>query len=151
MSPGSTLRPIDLSDNDVALRVVAIQRESYKVEANLIEFDGIPQLHETVDDLRGLDLHWLGSWENGLLVGIMAWSATSTQCEIDRLAVHPSFFRRGHGRALVASLADHPIIKVSTGTKNTPARRLYESLGFVGVDQREIAPGVTITNFQRLR
>lgn len=42
------LRPLDLSDPDVADRVVAIQRAAYRVEADLIGFDGIPPLHDTV-------------------------------------------------------------------------------------------------------
>lgn len=143
------LRPIDISDAHVAARVVAIQRDAYRVEAELIGFDGIPPLHETVEDLFTLDLHWMGSWEDRVLVAIIAWSTNADVCEIDRLAVHPDHFRRGHGRALVASLLSLPTVVVSTGTKNTPACQLYESLGFVPSGQREIAPGVSVTEFRR--
>ncbi|MFM8484226.1 MAG: GNAT family N-acetyltransferase [Actinomycetota bacterium] len=145
------LQPIDVFDFEVASRVIAIQRESYRVEADLIGFDGIPPLHETADVLANLDPQWLGSWEDGLLVGIMAWSVQDGHCEIDRLAVHPGFFRRGHGRTLVSSLLHHRLVTVSTGTMNIPARRLYESLGFVPMNEREIAPGVTSTGFRRSR
>lgn len=145
------LQPINVFDFEVASRVIAIQRDSYRVEADLIGFDGIPPLHETADVLANLDPQWLGSWEDGLLVGIMAWSVQDGHCEIDRLAVHPTSFRRGHGRALVSSLLHHRLVTVSTGTMNIPARRLYESLGFVPINEREIAPGVTSTGFRRSR
>lgn len=145
------LQPIDLTDDTIASRVVDIQRAAYRIEAELIGFEGIPQLHETVDDLRRLDLHWLGSWVNGQLVAILAWTLTDGNCGIDRLAVCPQSFRQGHGRALVEFLADHRVVSVSTGTANTPARNLYASLGFVPVGVREIAPGITVTELCRLK
>ena len=142
------LGPIDLSNDDVAVRVIEIQRASYRVEADLIGFEGIPPMHEDVGDLRSLDLQWLGSWESGLLVGVIGWSTISDSCEIDRLAVHPEHFRRGHGRALVSAVMNHPTVTVSTGTNNAPARRLYESLGFVAVNEHKIGPGVTVTELR---
>lgn len=145
------LQQVDVSDLVVASRVVTIQRESYRVEADLIGFEGIPPLHETADELCDLELQWLGSWEDGVLVGVVAWSVRDDHCAIDRLAVHPTYFRRGHGRELVSSLAHHRDVTVSTGTMNTPARRLYESLGFVPIGIREIAPGVTVTELRRTR
>ena len=134
------LRRIDLNDDDVAARVVEIQQAAYRNEADLIGFDGIPPLHETVADVRRHDLCWLGSWENEDLAAIIAWTEANGVCEIDRLAVHPSFMRHGHGRALISPLLRHQLVVVSTGTANTPARRLYESLGFLPFEQRNIAP-----------
>lgn len=143
------LGPIDLSDDAVASRVIEIQRAAYRVEADLIGFDGIPPLHDDVADVRALDLAWLGSWDAGELVGFVAWSVSGATCDIDRLAVHPEHARRGHGRALVTTLLHHAVVTVSTGTANTPARRLYESLGFVAVGSYEIAPDVTLTDLRR--
>jgi ribosomal protein S18 acetylase RimI-like enzyme len=143
------LGPLDVSNHEVAERIIAIQQLSYRKEADLIGFDGIPQMHETIADLRDLPLLWLGSWENDELVGVMAWVESSGTCEIDRLAVHPAFFRRGHGRSLVGSLAHFDTVIVTTGTKNIPARRLYQSLGFIAVDDHEVEPGVTMTRFIR--
>ena len=122
------LRRIDLNDDDVAARVVEIQHAAYRIEADLIGFDGIPPLHETVADVRRHDLCWLGSWENEDMAAIIAWTEANGVCEIDRLAVHPNFMRHGHGRALISPLLRHQLVVVSTGTANIPARRLYESL-----------------------
>lgn len=143
------LRPIELADDAVAARVVEIQRAAYQVEAELVGFDGIPPLHEEVTDVRTLDLSWMGCWDDSQLVGLIAWTTTSAACEIDRLAVHPDRSRCGHGRRLVAPLLHHSVVTVSTGTANTPACRLYELLGFIEIGRREIAPDVTITEFQR--
>ena len=139
------MRSLDLSDNTVAARVVAIQQAAYRVEAELIGFDGIPQLHESIHDLQSHQLHWMGSWEGDVLAGFVAWNASYNDCEIDRLAVHPDFHRRGHGRALVRSLLTHRRVAVSTGTNNLPALGLYESLGFHRIGVREVAPAVAVT------
>lgn len=142
------IEPLDLSDDEVAARVIEIQRAAYATEAELIGFDGIPPLHESVDDIRRADLKWLGCWEDGRLVGIMAWSVMDGTTDIDRLAVHPDHFRRGHGRALVSSVVDGTVT-VSTGTANHPALRLYESLGFNRIAEGQVAPGVTVTELMR--
>lgn len=146
----SLVRPLDLADEAVAGRVVDIQRASYRIEADLIGFDGIPPLHDTVADVRRHDLRWFGSWEGGELAGIIACTDVDGVREIDRLAVHPLFHRRGHARALVEHVLDHPLVVVSTGTANTPARTLYESFGFVPIGTCEIAPGVTTTGYERV-
>ena len=49
----------------------------------------------------------------------------------------------------MSHLLNHSAITVSTGTYNFPAFRLYESLGFVPVGDREIANGITVTAFER--
>ena len=144
------LRALNLSDSTITARVVAIQHAAYRIEADLMGFDGIPPLHESVLDLPLHDLDWTGTWDDGVLVGFIARRETPSECEIDRLAVHPAFHRRGHGRALVRTVLHHDRVSVSTGTKNVPALKLYESLGFRRVGLREIAPGVTVTELRRM-
>lgn len=148
-SLAAVLRPIDLDDGAVAERVVEIQRTAYQVEADLIGFDAIPPLHETVCDVQKQSLDWCGSFEDQTLVGVIGWTVVNGVCDIDRLAVDPRFARRGHGRLLVNHLINHRAITVSTGTENLPACELYESLGFTRVGEREIADGVTVTAFER--
>ena len=115
------LRPLDLTDDPLAERVVAIQQVAYRVEADLIGFDGIPPLHDTVSDVQTHRLKWLGSFDGETLAGVIAWSVDDGVCDIDRLAVDPGFARRGHGRRLVASVLTHPTVVVSTGTANAPS------------------------------
>ena len=143
------LRTIDPSDVDVAKRVVELQHAAYRIEADLIGFNAIPPLHETVDDVQGQPLYWRGSFEDQILAGIIGWTVVDGVCDIDRLAIHPNFARRGHGRKLVSYLTDHRTITVSTGTKNLPARQLYEKFGFVRTGEREIASGAMVTTYER--
>jgi len=143
------IRSIDLSAEGVAESVVDIQRAAYRVEADLIGFDDIPPLHEDAPQVRQHRLKWLGSWEGDRLAGVIGWTLDGGVCDIDRLAVHPDFARRGHGRGLVRKLLNHRMITVSTGTENAPARRLYESLGFVRVGEVRTSPEVTTTQYVR--
>jgi len=48
-------------DLDLARRLVALQRRSYAIEAELIGDDRIPLLGETVDQLQRAGLRWLGA------------------------------------------------------------------------------------------
>ena len=42
---------LDLSDVETAVQVLQVQRAAYRVEAELIGFDGIPPLHESYEEL----------------------------------------------------------------------------------------------------
>jgi GNAT superfamily N-acetyltransferase len=144
------VQPIDVRDPEVAQRVWQLQRAAYRVEADLIGFDGIPPLHETVDDIVAARLTWLGIHDDhGRLIAALAYCLDGETCDIDRLFVDPALTRQGYGRRLVEAVLDHPRVIVSTGTANAPARRLYHSLGFADIGTREIAPGVTVTSSER--
>jgi hypothetical protein len=52
--------PLDLADDETAKAVHRIATQSYTVEAELIGSTAIPGLHESVEDVRGLPLRWLG-------------------------------------------------------------------------------------------
>jgi hypothetical protein len=41
-----------LEDESLARRALEIQRLAYRVEADLIGFEGIPPLHESLEELR---------------------------------------------------------------------------------------------------
>lgn len=140
---------VDPTELPTAKRIVEIQQSAYAVEAALIEFDGIPQLAEGVEDVRQRDdLTWRGVLDGDDLAGIIAWEDDDGVLDIDRLAVDPQFARRGHGRALVSAVPAGPTI-VSTGAKNEPALALYRSLGFEVVGDVEIAPAVSLAQLRR--
>jgi hypothetical protein len=81
---------LDLSDEATVRQLWHLQRLAYAVEAELIGYDGIPELEPASRTI------------------------------------------------------------VSTGTANTPALTLYRRRGFVPTGNRQIAPGVTVTHFERL-
>lgn len=160
MTRNGELVVVDPTDPATAHRVVEIQLSAYAVEAELIGFNGIPQLSETADDVATMaHMDWRGIMADGQLAGIIAWESVAednpapdgagTLLDIDRLAIDPAFARRGFGRQLVQAVPTGRPTIVSTGTANTPARNLYLSEGFVVVGETEVAPEVFTTQFRR--
>jgi ribosomal protein S18 acetylase RimI-like enzyme len=145
--------PLDLADEPIARSVLALQRESYAVEAALIGSDGIPQLTETLEELRGAGLDWLGTFDETGLTGAVSWMILDDgTVDIHRLVVAPRAFRRGIASALLdeldARFANRPTL-VSTGRGNGPALELYRRRGFRVVREREAIPGLWVTELSR--
>lgn len=147
------LSPAD--DPQLAAELLALQRAAYAVEAELLGSDRIPPLHEGLDELRAVPLRWLGAVDGSGLVGAVAWSVAPEGIDLARLVIAPRAFRRGLGRRLVAAVQDRAApgerVTVATGRVNAPARRLYEGLGFVAVQHREVEPGLWITRHEWTR
>ncbi|MFF9373816.1 GNAT family N-acetyltransferase [Streptomyces griseoluteus] len=154
-SPRAFNEPVrlDLSDPDTLRQLWILQRASYAVEARLIGFDGIPPLHETLEQLRATDESFLGIRDGSRLVGAVSWSRLPNDAlDICRLVVHPVVHRRGVATALLDaldSIEPAELTVVSTGTSNLPAVELYRRRGFMPVGKRRIAPGVTVTLLER--
>ena len=140
------IRRLDLSDPDTLRGLWELQRAAYAVEAALIGFDGIPPLHESLEDLRACGESFLGT--EGL-TGAVSWVRLDDgTLDICRLVVRPAAHRSGIATALLDALDDlEPSDRavVSTGTANLPAMALYRRRGFVPTGLRELAPGVTMT------
>ncbi|GGY94267.1 GNAT family N-acetyltransferase [Streptomyces poonensis] len=144
---------LDLSDPDTLRHLWDLQRASYTIEARLIGFDGIPPLHESLEQLRACDESFLGVRDESRLVGAVSWSRLPNGAlDICRLVVHPVAHRRGVATALLDaldSIEPAELTVVSTGTANLPAVALYRRRGFNPVGERQIAPGVTVTLLER--
>lgn len=138
------------ADDGLAHMLLQVQHGAYTVEAGLIKDDRIPQLHETVEELRAAALLWLAAFIDGQLSGAVAWAEKTDEVDLDRLVVAPAAHRRGIGSALVREVlhrAGPRRTVVSTGRDNTPARRLYERLGFVHVADQEVIPRLWTTRY----
>jgi ribosomal protein S18 acetylase RimI-like enzyme len=150
---GPTTIRLDLADPDVASAVLALQRESYAIEAALIGDERIPMLIETIDELRSAGLEWLGVIDDAGLTGAVSWKVLDDgTVDIHRLVVAPRAFRRGVASALLDALdVAYPdrVMVVSTGTANAPALRLYGRRGFHATSVREVIPGLSITELER--
>jgi ribosomal protein S18 acetylase RimI-like enzyme len=139
---------LDLSDDAVLRELWTVQRLAYAVEAELIGFDGIPPLHETLEELRATEEVFLGLHDDEGLVGAVSYRLDGSTVDIHRLVVHPRAHRRGIATKLLDALPDGPQV-VSTGTKNEPALALYRKRGFVETGTREVAPGVSLTDLAK--
>jgi ribosomal protein S18 acetylase RimI-like enzyme len=100
---------------------------------------------------RGADGQWWHDVVNAALIArggaaaATAWLADSL--EIAEVHVHPDFHRRGIGRSLVLGLAHgrrERTAMLSTQDAQSPARRLYRSLGFTDLLTRYSFPGSTV-------
>jgi ribosomal protein S18 acetylase RimI-like enzyme len=147
------VRVLDQHDPATAARIVAVQHAAYRVEADLIGFDGIPPLHDDVDAVALLELMLLGVIEEGEIAALIGYRRLGPRVDIDRLAVHPRFFRRGLARRLIAAVhrreADATHFDVSTGRDNALALALYRAMGYQPVADVALPEGVAITRLVR--
>lgn len=143
---------LDLSERATAEAVLALQRRSYRVEADLIGYDGIPPLHESLEALQGCGEEFLAWREDGQIAAAISFKRDGDLLDIHRLVVDPAHFRRGLGRALVRAVLALPGAArwiVSTGEANEPARRLYAAEGFRTVATRTFADGLRVVQLAR--
>lgn len=117
-------RPLDLSDPHTLRCLRDLQRASYAVEAELIGFDGIPALQESLEELRDCGESFLGLHDETGLAGAVSWvRLPDGTLDICRLMVHPRAHRRGIATVLLDSLdrAEPPQRAVaSTGRPTIP-------------------------------
>lgn len=106
--PGPIRTLHDTELRELAGELVALQRRAYRVEAELIGDDRIPQLSETAAELTGADLVWKTVHDDAQVVAALAYSIEEGVLEIDRLVADPAWHRRGLARALLASLPALP-------------------------------------------
>ena len=147
------IRALDLGDRDTVDAIVALQRASYRIEADLLGARTLPALTETPRQLRGCGEDFLGAFEGDRLVGAVSWKRSGPVLEIHRMVVHPDRFRRGIAARLLAALDEHePGVErtvVATGADNPPARRLYERHGFTPVEERVVSGSIEIVMYER--
>lgn len=144
---------LDIGNKEIASEVLKIQIPAYKVEAELIRFNGIPQLFDTEESLANSGETFIGFVSEGVLQGVLAYCENENQMEICRLIVHPAYFKRGIATKLLAFFLQELVGKterviVSTGADNYPAKALYKKFGFTEIENREVAPNVWITELQ---
>lgn len=154
-----SIQQLLLETNEDILVLLSLQLASYRVEAELIGFDDIPPLKDGIQSIREAEETFYGFFvqENGerRLAGAISYSREGTIVTICRMMVHPNFFRRGIARSLLQHiLMEQPKngvtrFIVSTGTKNIPAIRLYESFGFTLRRVFTVPPGVCLSTFER--
>ncbi len=148
------IRPLDLGDRHTVDAIVALQRASYRIEADLLGARTLPALTETPRQLRNCGEDFLGAYEGERLVGAVSWKRDGALLDIHRMVVHPDRFRRGIAGRLLAALDEHePGVErtvVATGAANPPARRLYERHGFTPVEERVVSGSIGIVIYERL-
>jgi GNAT superfamily N-acetyltransferase len=148
-----TIEPLDLGDDATLVRLVALQRASYAVEAQLIGADALPPMAEPPEQLRACGETFLGARRDGRLVGAVSFRRAGGTVDVHRLVVDPSAFREGVATALLEALEtrnrDATHWTVGTGAANAPARALYERRGFAVTEEREVPGGIRWVRMDR--
>lgn len=140
---------IDHHKEQIAQEILKIQLPAYRIEAELMDFFEIPQLHETASDIQNSEEFFIGFQEEELM-GVVSYKIAEGLVDIHRLIVNPAYFRRGIGKRLVEYLLKRYKgydFTVSTGTANKPAIALYQAFGFQEQRKVEVAPGIECTAF----
>ena len=147
------IESIDIALQPEALRVLELQRVSYRIEADLIGFGSIPPLRESLEELQSCGEVFHGWFEDDRLLGFISHKLEENVLDVHRVAVHPDGFRRGIARQLIEfilnleSSATRAIVQ--TGSLNVPACKLYLSFCFEILERREVAPGLELTLFAK--
>ena len=144
---------LDLGDDETLDRLVALQRASYAVEAQLIGAAELPPMRETPAELRATRETFLGARRGGRLVGAISFKRAGGTVDIHRLVVDPGAFRGGVATALLDALeareAGATHWTVGTGAANAPARTLYERRGFEPTEERVVPGGIRWVRLDR--
>lgn len=141
------IRLIDNTNPVMAAHILRVQIPAYRVEARLMNFDGIPPLQDTLESIQASAETFLGYFDaDDDLAGFLSFEQEQAGYTICRLVVHPDHFRKGIGKALLhhfmSEVGKLQKVAVSTGATNEPALNLYKAFGFQQVGVLEIAPGV---------
>ena len=144
---------LDIQDEIIAGQIWRLQHAAYAVEAELIGFLAIPPLMDTIETIRTCGETFFGILSDDEIVAAIACEFEGTQVRISRMMVHPDYFRRGLARRLIQHVEkQYPntdTFTVSTGSKNEPAIRLYESMGYTACREWMPVVGLMITEFSK--
>ena len=122
---------------------------SYEGTLDCPEVNGVRSIDEVIAGHQSQGRYdpstWWLAWLGGVAVGLlMLIEDAPREWEIAYVGVVPSARRRGVARGLIrhalchARRADAVRLMLSVDDRNTPARRLYQELGFEEYDHREV-------------
>ncbi|MEH7155975.1 GNAT family N-acetyltransferase [Neobacillus drentensis] len=144
---------IDLQNKNIVAELFALQKASYLVEANLINFFEIPPLVETINELRECEESFIGYFGDSELAGALSFTIDEGGLTICRMVVHPNHFRKGIAQRLLTEVEEShrgvTVFRVTTGKENLPAKNLYLKNGYELMGDMEVAPGLFISNFEK--
>lgn len=154
------IKEIYITNPMIAREFLELQKLAYQIEAELIGYDQLPPLRETIDQLLESTEACLGYYVANKLVGAISYEleqegASITSLTICKMIVHPQYFKQGIASQLIQHLLDLCASKqvdemmVSTGSKNIPAIQLYQKFGFVTHREQRIDANLTLITLKR--
>lgn len=148
------IKRLNLKDENISKSVLEVQLASYKVEADIIGFQELPPLKDTIISLKECEENFYGYYLNEVLAGIISYKVTDNVLDIHRVAVHPSFFRMGIADKLINYVekleSNINKIIVCTSMLNQPAINLYLKNGYRKTKNIEIRENLFLTEFEKV-
>ncbi|MFC4403898.1 GNAT family N-acetyltransferase [Gracilibacillus xinjiangensis] len=148
------IKKLDITAYQTATEVLSVQIASYMVEAEIISYNKLPPLQDTVESLQQCKEIFYGCFINGNLCGAISFKIEDQVLDIHRLMVHPSSFNKGIAQQLLDSVTENNQIHkytVSTGKGNLPATRFYEKNGFSITHERKMNDQLQLVFFEKIR
>ena len=127
---------------------------SYIVEAKLLGATYFPPLHRPLEEFINCANDFFGYYDDHTLVAVIEMKHGKDHMHIQSLVVDPAYFRRGIASHLITYVLSHyekDIFTVETGRDNPPARKLYESFGFVLQKTYIAAENIVKVRFKKIR
>ncbi len=148
------IKKIDITNPKLAAEVLQVQIPSYKIEAQIIHYDEIPPLKDSIETLQQCGEQFYGYYTKDELSGVISFKIENRVLDINRLFVHPKQFKKGIAQKLLDFIQDSMTgfdkIIVSTGSENLPAIKLYLKNGFIKTKDRQITEHMSLTLFEKI-
>ncbi len=149
--PEKVIQKIDPANTAVAQQLYELFQASYAVEAKLLGAVDFPPLKRKAGEFAGSGNDFYGYFVDDVMAAATEVDKGPETTHIQSLVVHPRFFRRGIGAALVNFVLeeyDAGIFTVETGAANAPATQLYRKMGFRELYEYDTDHGVRKGRFE---
>lgn len=142
------------TENDLP-EILDLQYLAYQSEAALFESKDIPPLKQTLDELtdefnNGVILKLVT--EEDIIIGSVRANLKDKTAYIGKLMVHPDYRRKGLGSKLLTEIENcfpQKRYELFTSTKSVDNIRLYQKMGYVIFDQKEVSDGLVFIYMQK--
>ncbi|MEF2230076.1 MAG: GNAT family N-acetyltransferase [Pseudodesulfovibrio sp.] len=142
-----TIRAAHESDLE---RILALQKDAYRSEAEIYGDWNLPPLRQTLEDLRDeyKRMLFLVIESKGALIGSIRAFAQGGICLVGKLIVSPRHQNRGLGTALLREVEsrfpDAKAYELFTGARSAKNLHLYRKLGYSVVRRQDVSPSLTL-------
>lgn len=142
------------TENDLR-EILDLQYLTYQSEAALFESNDIPPLKQTLDELtdefnNGVILKLVT--EENVIIGSVRANLKDRTAYIGKLMVHPDYRRKGLGSKLLTEIENcfpQKRYELFTSTKSADNIRLYQKMGYMIFDQKEINDELVLIYMQK--
>ena len=146
------IEKINIKEAKIANEIIMLQKEAYKIEADLLNYYDLPPLKEKEVDLINSKEEFLVYKLDNKICGVISFEVTNEFIDICKLFISPNYINKGIGSKLLKRVEGQfenvKLFKVQTGLKNKPALNFYQKHNFKLVKVTRIED-LEIAEFQK--